>query len=131
MRNRISIVVPLLIVAAATFANGQTPSTVINVKVPFNFMVDQKEMPAGDYKFRMRDDGSSSLSTRESGSYQRLKIITRLARMDSNQLAGSRLVFDTVGDKKFLSEVWPSGTEDGYLVYAQKGKHGHDIVKQD
>ena len=127
MRNRISIVASLLIVAAAS-AYGQSPQTVVNVNVPFKFMVDQREMPAGEYKFRMDQDGLSSLSLRDSASTHRLRVITRLARTDSKQPAGARLVFDTVGEQKFLCEVWPDGREEGYLVHSQKGKHGREVV---
>ncbi len=132
MRNRFPIVVFLLIVLAAASASGQSAISTWNVNVPFKFMVGQKEMPAGEYQFR-KEPSSSYISMRGSESKQsvNLPVITRLARMDSKQNAGARLVFDTAGGKKSLSEVWPQGTEDGYLVSAKKGKHGHDIVKEE
>ena len=98
-----------------------------NVKVAFKFTVGQQQMPAGDYRF-VFDEDSSSLSMHSSRGKHNLWVITRLARVDSKQSAGARLVFDTVGDQKVLSEVWPPGTEDGYLAYAHQGKHGHEIV---
>lgn len=112
----------------AAVAHGQSASTAINVHIPFKFTVDQQQM-LGDYKIRMNEDGLSSISMPTSEGKHYLRVITRLARFDSKQISGSRLVFDTVGDQKFLSEVWPPGTEDGYLVYAHQGKHGHEIVK--
>jgi hypothetical protein len=39
----------------------------------------------------------------------------------------AHIVFDVVGDKHMLSEIWIPG-EDGYLLLATKGKHGHKVI---
>lgn len=38
------------------------------------------------------------------------------------------LVFDVVGDKNVLSEIWIPGV-DGYLIQVSKGHHTHKVVK--
>jgi len=128
MRTRIPVVASLLVVLAAGFAYGQSSPIVMKVNVPFKFIAGEKEMPAGEYTI-MKERNSTHLTVYAAGSKttKNLFVITHLAQTDPKQSAGAKLVFGTVGDQKFLSEVWLSGTEDGYLVHAQNGKHGQDI----
>ncbi len=56
-----------------------------------------------------------------------LTTITRLAAPEVS-LVDAHLVFDKVGDTYYLSEVWMPG-EDGFLLYAAKGKHTHTLIK--
>ncbi|MGD1105244.1 MAG: hypothetical protein ABSA59_24630 [Terriglobia bacterium] len=122
MRKRITIVASLLIVLAAGLAYGQSSPFVVKVNVPFNFMAGEKEMPAGEYN--IRKDNPGVLTVYDSGSEHTINviIIAHLAPSASKHFAGVRLVFGTVGGQKFLSEVWPSDTEYGYLVHAQNGQ---------
>ena len=118
----------LFTILVAVAAYGQSAAS-WRVNIPFKFSVGQKEMPAGEYQFQMQ--GSSHLSLKDSqGKHNmNLPIITRLARMDAKGSRGARVVFDTSGDQRALSEVWPPEGADGYLVSAKKGEHGHEVVK--
>jgi hypothetical protein len=132
MRNRIPIVASLFIVLAAGFASGQSSPMVMKIKVPFQFMTGEKVMPAGQYTVHRGDNSTQVLLSGYRGmGTDRLGVITRVTRFDSKQPAGSRLVFATIGGQKFLSEVWLSGMEDGYLVRPPKRSQKHDIVKLD
>ena len=42
----------------------------------------------------------------------------------------ARVVFDTVGGEKFLSEFWPADNEDGYLIGVTKGEEKHEVVTE-
>jgi hypothetical protein len=57
-----------------------------------------------------------------------LPIVERLAAMSSPGNHKARLVFDTVGEKKFFSEFWPADNEDGFLVGISKGEEKHEVV---
>jgi hypothetical protein len=39
-------------------------------------------------------------------------------------------VFDAVGDRKFLSELWPADNADGYLVGITKGEEKHEVLTE-
>jgi hypothetical protein len=122
MRNRIPVVASLFIVLATASVYGQ--STVMNLNVPFQFMAGHNQMAAGKYNVNRESNLTHlTVSGPRSENSKTLSIITRLPRLDSKQPFGARLVFDTFGEQKFLSEVWPSGMDDGYLVYARSGRH--------
>ena len=120
----------MLIVFAVTPAFTQSSANAGRVSIPFQFQAGQKTLPAGSY--RITHEGSTPTVLRVSESSKKetvyVKIITRLAREDSSQ-GGTRLVFDSQGDQRILSEVWLPG-RDGFLVYGTAGKHTHEVVKE-
>ena len=131
MKIRIPVAVSFLTILAVAFAFGQTPSSILGqLNVPFGFSAAKKTMPPGKYEIA-RSGGSSSyllLRHRDTNTTVNVSVIERLARTDDSTPT-AKLVFNTVGDKKFLSEFWPSGTDDGYLLQVTKQEHKHEIVK--
>jgi len=98
--------------------------------VSFGFYVGDTSFPAGSYVISAANIGAESVSIRPSAGKDAttVPVITRLARQPGEAKAKSTdLVFDTVGDKKYLSEVWIAGRE-GYLVRATKEAHEHVLV---
>ena len=57
-----------------------------------------------------------------------LPVLTRLARQPLEGGTSETLVFDKVGAKHILSEVWLPD-EDGFLLEATKEDHSHSIVE--
>lgn len=130
MKTRIPIAVGFLTILAVTFAYGQSASRVLaRVSVPFKFVILKKEMAAGNYEMVKASGPSSYLAIRnyESGNTVTVKVIERLARV-GGETDKAKVVFNTVGDQRFLSEFWPSGTDDGYLLDVTKQEHKHEIV---
>jgi hypothetical protein len=98
------------------------------VTVGFKFIADGKPMAAGEYELRINADTETfTLTPMPKGAGVFLNTVTRLAAAEPPG-GDTRVVFDKVGDTCYLSEVWLAG-EDGYLVYAAKGKHTHVSVK--
>ena len=95
--------------------------------IAFPFEVNGKVLPAGTYSFETQ---SPELLLVRSTTDVRVEvpamIITRLAARGT--VTEPDLVFDKVGTRYYLSEVWLQG-EDGYLVFAAKGGHSHSSVK--
>ncbi len=54
-----------------------------------------------------------------------INVLTRLGRHDRD--AEPEIVFDKVGGKFLLSEVWLAG-EDGYILLTTKEQHDHRIL---
>ena len=132
MKTRISIAVGFVAILAVAFAYGQSLSPVLgSVNVPFKFMVAKKEMPAGKYEM-LRVEGQSSrlvLRNWQTKTSLYVSVIERLAETSPSQKHGARVVFDTVGDQKFLSEFWPANSGDGYLLGITKGEEKHEVVE--
>jgi len=121
----------LLAVTALMFvahpAVSQTQDSAL-ATIGFSFVADGKTMPAGQYELKLNSDRSAfTLSASPKGSGVFITTITRLASPEA-AAGDAHIVFDKVGETCYMSEVWLPG-EDGYLVYAAKGKHTHQIVK--
>ena len=111
----------LTLVLAAGFAFAQSGQ---KVSVPFKFTIGDTHLAAGTYYF-VTLAGATRMEVRDSGQkvVGQIPVITRLAKPAKSSTA-ARLVFDTVADERFLSEIWIAGT-DGYLVRATGEKHEH------
>jgi len=114
----------LTLVLAAGFVFAQSAQ---KVSIPFNFTLGNSHLTAGTY-YVVTLSGATRLELRDSG--QKLvsvvPVITRLAR-SGKAATTTRLVFDTIADERFLSEIWITGS-DGFLVRATGEKHEHTLV---
>ncbi len=96
--------------------------------IGFNFMAEGKPMAPGQYELKLNSDHTAfTLTPMPKGSGVFLTTVTRLAVAEPPN-GDTRVVFDKVGDAAYLSEIWLPG-DDGFLVYAAKEKHTHQIVK--
>lgn len=110
----------IAVIAAAGF--GQALQ--VKAQIDFPFTVEGKMLPAGAYDL-IRDDTAAVFRVTDNGKNQAVApVLTRIANMMPSMAA---LVFDVVGDKYILAEVWIPG-QDGYVVAVTKGKHEHKVV---
>ncbi len=124
VQRTVGAILAVLMVAAVGFAQGPPP---ITAKIDFAFNALEKALPPGDYTFT-RDEYSKVFRVSDGKKHDALvPIITRLALPPSISSEESHLVFDEVGGKYYLSEVWLPG-EDGYLVASTPGQHAHKVV---
>ena len=94
------------------------------VKVPFSFVVKDKEMPAGNYEIRVEGSDETKLVIRQSGGGGAL-VVTVIERLADTGSKEPKVVFDKTEDgKSYLSEVHMPG-KDGFLVGIAKGKETH------
>ena|SRR5690242_20358398 len=133
MKTRIAIALSFLFVLAAPLANAQSQKVLGSVNVPFKFMAAKKEMPAGNYELvRTEPEGKETrllLRSVEGKSAILIHVIERLAETSASEKHGARVVFDTVGEQRFLSEFWPADVSDGYLLGVTKGEQKHEVVE--
>jgi hypothetical protein len=115
----------LVILMAVTFGYGQPPSLKANIDFPFT--VEGKVLPAGQYDFA-RDETATAFRVTEGGKTSFfIPVITRIAGPRNEIQQNAYVVFDVVGGKTFLSEIWIPG-DDGYLMSTTKEKHEHKTV---
>lgn len=94
----------LVFALAGTYALATTNS--IEADIPFQFLIGDKVFPPADYFVDVSSDGGPSVLT------IRTRTTGESALFDTNQLPEKEdpkaveLVFDTVGDKTYLTEVW-------------------------
>ena len=97
----------LLLVASA--AQAQT-----NVKadIPFDFVVGNQSMPAGEYTVAAQAFGSPAVLIREANGKAAVVSITN-ACVSSNPSDKTKLVFHRLAGQYFLSQIWTEGNSSG------------------
>jgi hypothetical protein len=123
MKQATALAIAVLFALMAIPAFSQNAA--VNATIPFAFGVGEKELPPGEYQFRLDPNNRiavQNLKTRETIS---VPVITRLAA--DSTAKHTRVTFDVTAGKKYLEALWPA-EGDAFLVRATKGKHQHDTV---
>ena len=126
MKGKVAFTIVVLVFTVLAGAASASAQGISDFKVPFAFLVEGKEMPAGSYVIQERGEGPLALRT-ANGVETFVPVITRLA-WRGKELQEPQLVFDKVGNAYYLSEVWMP-EYDGFLVRATKEAHQHNVVK--
>lgn len=113
-----------LLAVKPAYGELKTKPQILNAE--FEFSAGGKTFPIGQYKIMHEENSPWVVITGKSGAVTKLKIITVLARDSAS--TPSRLVFDKVGNDRFLSEVW-FRDQEGLLLVGTKKAHEHEIVK--
>jgi hypothetical protein len=116
------ILFALLFVASPALAEPP-----MKTRIPFDFVVGGKTLPAGAYEFLADGNDPRVVVHGVNGEEASEVVITTLALPPHSMTDHAHLVFDQVGTIYTLSEVWKPGT-DGILVYATVGKHAHHVL---
>jgi hypothetical protein len=104
------LVVGFTLAAAMVSANGQVTSIFVTANIPFDFVVADKTLPAGNYKVSSLTSGGNALkiSSRD-GKSAAIRLSDFIPERRVKRTA--RMVFHRYGQKYFLAEVW---TGDDY-----------------
>jgi hypothetical protein len=101
----------LLLVTTAVSVRAQSERKVTNV--PFNFIVGQKSLPAGEYTIEPnRRDSDNVWLIQSKDSHVSVLFTTMSVRADETQ-EKARFVFNKYGDRYFLSQIWTPGSNSG------------------
>jgi hypothetical protein len=119
-----AVLAVLALTGSTTFAQTSAQRSAV-VKVDFPFVVNGGDLPAGSYLFQIDKDQVLVRSQTGPGKGAIINVLTRLGRHDKD--AEPEIVFDKVGGKFLLSEVWLAG-EDGYLLLSTKEQHDHRVL---
>ena len=117
----ISVAVALAIFTGGAWAQAQAPS----MKIGFDFLAAGKELSSGKYTIEVTPAGHVVLRAEKGGAVADLTPLKSLGRGDNVQ--EPKLVFDTIGSVRVLSEVWLPG-QDGYLVGTSSGPHEQEVL---
>jgi hypothetical protein len=102
----------------------------IIVEIPFPFSVGKQPFPAGTYRVghRVSQFPSIQLDSLDGQTKVPLLAIVRMPRDRTADAREAALVFEKVGEKHFLLEVWLPG-RDGFRM--RSPKKGHEQVVLD
>jgi hypothetical protein len=126
MRKQFPFVIAACVVGLALAGSMAWASSEIAVNIPFSFMVKDKEMPAGHYEIQSEGDQEARLLVRSKDGKGStfVPVIERLADTGAKE---PTVVFDRIGNKRYLSEVHIPGS-DGFLVGIIKGEEKHEVL---
>lgn len=119
--TKIGFLIAIALVTSVGSAQGQTLATRIKVNIPFDFVVADKKLPAGEYTVsRARVEASdrfvaiSSKDGRTNAFRLTSPVWSRIARNKGT------LVFHRYGEEYFLSQVWAAGATTGRALVKSK-----------
>ena len=101
----------LLSVLVVVSVQAQDPGSAIRVSIPFDFTVEGRTLPAGDYEVRRISDEPTGLLI-QNVRRRRDEAMFQTEPRDERRIPNhSLLVFHRYGDSYFLSEVMTAGQE--------------------
>jgi hypothetical protein len=122
MKVRMFVTMVALVALSGALAYAQTATA----EIGFPFVAGGKDFAAGKYSFELQSTGTGAvILLRGAAGTKELLSLTTLGRHDRDQ--EFEVVFDKVGGKFLLSEVW-FPEKDGYLLLSTKEAHEHAVV---
>ena len=119
------IVIAALLAAVVTSAQAQS-DRLIGADVPFNFVIKDRVLPAGEYVFELvRIGGSDAVKIQSADGKLTAFVPTRSATATASQ-AEPKLVFNRYTDKYFLSQVF--GLEDSTAQQLARPRNKHRLA---
>ena len=101
-----------LIIALSAVPGDAQDGPRIKATIPFNFVVGNKELKAGDYVIESSFANKALLFRSKDGDVQQMAFTVPI---ETNKTGNhERLLFHRYGDQYFLSQAWLSGDEDGH-----------------
>jgi hypothetical protein len=129
MKNLLMMVVAIsfLAIAGGAPVRAQVVDTIV-ADVPFDFTVRDSTLPAGKYSIKRTysaDPGVMQIRNADGDEVVLFVVGTAQAAKEPDQ---TRLIFDRVGDRYFLSEIFEEGNITG--VELPKSRAERDLVKE-
>jgi hypothetical protein len=110
MKNQLFALIGLGLLLATASAYAQTG--VVKANVPFNFIVEKTQIPAGEYLIQSVTQSGVAMSI-ESLDRKLVKLILPNTCESTQAQEKTKLVFHRYGDQYFLAQIWTEGNERG------------------
>jgi hypothetical protein len=110
MKKQLLALVGLGLLLATASASAQTVP--LKANIPFNFIVNKAELPAGEYTLQSLGSSDTVMLIQSTDS-QIAKMVSPNACASSKPLTASKLVFHRYGSEYFLAQIWTAGYEQG------------------
>jgi hypothetical protein len=110
MKNQLFALIGLGLLLATASAYAQTG--VVKANVPFNFIVNKAELPAGQYTVQPVGTSGSAMSIQSSDN-QVVNLVLPHTCQSAEAQKTSKLVFHRYGSQYFLAQIWTEGNSLG------------------
>lgn len=106
--------ISFLIAVAIVPAQSQTLAYRLKANIPFDFVVADKTLPAGEYFIiRTRQFSGDDMLTISNADGHRLAVLLTSSVQSLTPKKEGVMLFHRYGDQHFLSQVWPAGATIG------------------
>jgi hypothetical protein len=104
-------------------AQGQSNSSGFRIRVPFDFIVAETRLPAGEYSFsRISQSGGDNVLLVRSLDGKKMVVRLTIAARTSDPAEHQSVVFHRYGAQYFLFQVWPAGSSTGRTLIKSRGE---------
>ena len=110
MKNQLFALIGLGLLLATASAYAQTG--LVKANVPFNFIVNKAEIPAGSYSIQNISTNGQAMVI-QSADRNLVQVILPNSCQSSKPQEKTKLVFHRYGDRYFLAQVWVAGMDRG------------------
>ena len=114
-----SVLLGFGLLLAVSAAQAQGPG--VRANIPFDFMVGNKVLPAGEYVVTTEGSGNLAISIRSIAGHNTI-LSTVQACVSASPSKDARLVFHVLGGRYFLSQVWSTGYSSGRQLPRSKAE---------
>lgn len=119
------LIVAIALATAVVSANAQSSAKVVS-NIPFEFVVGDRTLPAGEYTVRPATASGAALMIQgEDNGKSAIRLVAQTAQKKNN--TDARLVFHRYGQSYFLAEVW-NGESTGRQL--QKSKQERAVERE-
>lgn len=113
----------IVLVTVVGSAQGQSLAYQIRANIPFDFIVADKKLPAGEYSIGLENQKTGDNFLRISGIDGRANaILSTIPVQTLHAKDNGTLVFHQYGDQYFLFQVWPAGSTTGRSLSKSRGE---------
>lgn len=109
MKKQLLALVGVSLLLATVSAYAQTIS--VRANVPFSFIANRDDMPAGEYTIQTLGLGQNLLIRNADAKSRTIVNANRCESLEASKR--TRLVFHKYGDRYFLAQVWVEGSNSG------------------
>ena len=110
---KIMVALVLLALAIAWPSLAQSVTTLAKAEIPFDFVVGQKTLPAGEYEICPGNKTNKDIFWIKKADSRAVANVVTFGCNIKRQQAGPYLVFNRYGNQYFLSQVWTEFDEVG------------------
>ena len=113
----------VLLLGAVSVYSQAANVAFLRVSIPFNFTVDNQQLPAGDYTVSESELNPQSVIWLQSVDGQHVAVVHTHQTFMVTPSANAELVFQHSGSEYFLSQIWTLGQTSGReLVLRERAK---------
>ena len=129
MKNLLLMVVTIsfLAIAGGAPVRAQVVDTIV-ANVPFDFTVRDSTLPAGEYTIKRTYSADPGLMQIRSADGDEVLLFVVGSAEAAKEPDQTKLIFDRVGDRYFLSEIFEEGNNSG--VGLPKSRAERDLLKE-